>query len=61
MGMNEFKATARGAVAPVVAGLDKAGFTPLAVSITGLLITAVSGAIIGQGSLLAGALVFLLG
>ncbi|MBK8165452.1 MAG: CDP-alcohol phosphatidyltransferase family protein [bacterium] len=59
--MTEFKATARGAVAPVVAALDKAGFTPLAVSITGLLITAVSGAIIGQGRLLAGALVFLLG
>jgi len=61
MGMTEFKATARGLVAPVVAALDKAGFTPLAVSITGLAITAVSGVIIGQGRLLAGALVFLLG
>jgi len=61
LSLNEIKASARGAVAPVVAALDKAGFSPLGVSITGLLITAVSGVIIGQGRLLAGALVFLLG
>lgn len=59
--MAEFKATARGAVSPVVASLDRAGFSPTAVSITGLAITAVSGAVIGQGHLLGGALVFLLG
>jgi CDP-diacylglycerol--glycerol-3-phosphate 3-phosphatidyltransferase len=61
MGLGEFKATARGVVRPVVAALDRAGFSPLAVSITGLLITAVSGVVIGQGRLLAGAAVFLLG
>ena len=61
MGMTEFKSAARGVVSPVVAALDKAGFTPLAVSITGLLITAVSGAVIGQGHLLGGAVVFLFG
>lgn len=59
--MAEFKATARGVVSPVVATLDRAGFSPTAVSITGLAITAVSGAVIGQGHLLGGALVFLLG
>ncbi|MBK9474076.1 MAG: CDP-alcohol phosphatidyltransferase family protein [bacterium] len=61
MGMAEFKATARGVVSPVVATLDRAGFSPTAVSITGLAITAVSGVVIGQGHLLGGALVFLLG
>ena len=61
MGLGEFKSTARGVVSPVVAALDRAGFSPLAVSITGLLITAVSGVVIGQGRLLAGAAVFLLG
>lgn len=59
--MAEFKATARGMVSPVVATLDRAGFSPTAVSITGLAITAVSGVVIGQGHLLGGALVFLLG
>ncbi|MBK7045278.1 MAG: CDP-alcohol phosphatidyltransferase family protein [bacterium] len=59
--MAEFKATARGVVSPVVATLDRAGFSPTAVSITGLAITAVSGVVIGQGHLLGGALVFLLG
>jgi CDP-diacylglycerol--glycerol-3-phosphate 3-phosphatidyltransferase len=61
MGLAEFKKSARGLVTPVVAGLDRAGFSPLAVSIIGLLITAVSGVVIGQGRLLAGAAVFLLG
>jgi CDP-diacylglycerol--glycerol-3-phosphate 3-phosphatidyltransferase len=61
MGLGEFKATARGMVSPVVTALDRAGFSPLAVSITGLLITAVSGVVIGQGRLPAGAAVFLLG
>jgi len=61
MGLAEFKKSARGLATPVVVALDRAGFSPLAVSITGLLITAVSGVVIGQGRLLAGAAVFLLG
>lgn len=61
MGLSELKTSARGAVSPVVAALDRAGFSPLAVSVTGLAITAVSGAVIGQGHLLAGAAVFLFG
>lgn len=61
MSLSELKAAARGAVSPIVTALDRAGFTPLAVSVTGLLITAVSGGVIGQGHLFAGAVVFLLG
>ncbi len=61
MGLAEFKKSARGVVSPVVAALDRLGFSPTGVSITGLLITAVSGYVIGQGRLLGGALVFLLG
>ena len=61
MGIEAFKKSARGAVSPVVVALDKLGFTPTGVSITGLAITAVSGYMIGQGDLLGGALVFLLG
>ncbi len=56
-----FKQRARGMVGPLVAGLDRAGFTPLSISIIGLAITAVSGVVIGQGRLRAGAAVFLLG
>ncbi len=61
MGIEAFKKSARGAVSPVVVALDKLGFSPTGVSITGLAITAVSGYMIGQGDLLGGALVFLLG
>lgn len=61
MGLDDFKKSARGVVSPVVAALDKLGFSPTGVSITGLAITAVSGYVIGQGQLLGGALVFLLG
>jgi CDP-diacylglycerol--glycerol-3-phosphate 3-phosphatidyltransferase len=61
MGLDEFKKSARGVVSPVVAALDKLGFSPTGVSITGLAITAVSGYVIGKGDLLGGALVFLLG
>lgn len=61
MGTVEFKQRARGLVGPLVAGLDRAGFTPLAISIIGLAITAVSGVVIGQGRLRVGAAVFLLG
>lgn len=61
MGLDAFKKSARGVVSPVVAALDKLGFSPTGVSITGLAITAVSGYVIGKGDLLGGALVFLLG
>ncbi len=61
MGTAEFKQRTRGLVGPLVAGLDRAGFTPLAISIIGLAITAVSGVVIGQGRLRVGAAVFLLG
>ena len=61
MGNADFKRKARGLAGPLVAALDRAGFTPLAISIIGLAITAVSGVVIGQGRLRAGAAVFLLG
>ncbi|MBU2502221.1 CDP-alcohol phosphatidyltransferase family protein, partial [bacterium] len=56
-----FKKNARSRVRPVVLSLDRMGMTPLGVSITGLLITALSGLIVARGSLFWGAVVFLLG
>ncbi len=56
-----FKQNARSRVHPVVLALDRAGFTPLGVSLTGLAITAVSGWIIAKGGLFPGGLVFLVG
>ncbi|MFH2052097.1 MAG: CDP-alcohol phosphatidyltransferase family protein [bacterium] len=56
-----FKKNARSRVRPVVLSLDRMGLTPLGVSITGLLITALSGLIVARGSLFWGAVVFLLG
>jgi len=61
MGFTEFKLAARARVRPLVLGLDKLGLTPLAVSVIGLLITAVSGWIVALGSLFLGAVVFLIG
>ena len=61
MGFTEFKLAARARVRPVVLALDGLGMTPLAVSITGLLITAVSGLIVARGNLFFGAIVFLIG
>jgi len=61
MDFTEFKLQARGRVRPVVLALDALGMTPLAVSITGLVITALSGWIIAQGNLFLGGLIFLLG
>ena len=61
MDLNSFKLRARGRVRPIVLVLDRAGFSPLGVSVAGLLITAVSGVIVARGSLFWGAIVFLLG
>lgn len=61
MSFSEFKLQARARVKPVVLALDGLGMTPLAVSITGLVITALSGLVIARGSLFLGALVFLIG
>jgi CDP-diacylglycerol--glycerol-3-phosphate 3-phosphatidyltransferase len=46
---------------PIVLFLDRLGFTPLAVSVVGLVISILSGVAVGQGHLFWGALVFLLG
>ena len=59
--MSDFKTGARACVRPVVAALDRLGLSPLAVSLIGLLITAISAVVVAQGKLVAGALVFLLG
>ena len=56
-----FKQNARGRVRPVVLALDRAGFSPLGISLLGLAITAAAGWIIGAGALFLGGLVFLLG
>jgi CDP-diacylglycerol--glycerol-3-phosphate 3-phosphatidyltransferase len=61
MGFTEFKLAARARVRPLVLGLDRLGLTPLAVSVIGLLITAVSGWIVARGGLFPGAVVFLVG
>ncbi len=61
MGFTEFKQAARGKVRPLVLALDKLGMTPLAVSLVGLLITALSGLIVARGGLFFGAVVFLIG
>jgi len=61
MGFTEFKRDVRGRVRPLVLALDRVGMTPLAVSLLGLAITAVSGLIIARGHLFPGALVFVLG
>ncbi len=61
MSFAEFKVNARSKVKPVVLALDGVGMSPLAVSITGLAITAVSGLIVAKGHLFFGALVFVIG
>ena len=61
MSFAEFKVNARTKVKPIVLALDGVGMTPLAVSIAGLAITAVSGVIVAQGHLFWGALVFVIG
>lgn len=61
MGFTEFKQAVRGKIHPVVLVADKLGMTPLAVSLVGLLITALSGWIVARGGLFFGAIVFLIG
>jgi CDP-diacylglycerol--glycerol-3-phosphate 3-phosphatidyltransferase len=61
MGFTDFKLAARSRMRPMVLTLDRLGMTPLGVSATGLLITAVSGLIVAKGNLFFGAIVFLIG
>lgn len=61
MDFTQFKQDFRKGVRPLVLTLDRLGATPLAVSIMGLAITAVSGWIIATGALFLGAIVFLVG
>jgi CDP-diacylglycerol--glycerol-3-phosphate 3-phosphatidyltransferase len=61
MSFADFKQNARARVRPLVLSLDRLGFSPLAVSIVGLLITALAGLIVARGSLFFGALVFAVG
>lgn len=61
MGFTEFKQSARGRLRPLVLALDGLGMTPLSVSLTGLVITAISGWIVARGGLFPGAIVFLVG
>ncbi len=61
MDFDRIKKDARGRVRPIVLGLDRLGMTPLAVSLTGLFITAIAGLIIARGSLFFGGLVFVIG
>lgn len=56
-----FKRSFRDRIAPVVLALDRAGFSPLAVSLVGLAVTALSGWIVAKGGLFPGGLVFILG
>ncbi len=61
MSFTEFKQNARGYTRPLILMLDKMGFSPLAISLLGLAITAWSGWIIASGALFFGAIIFLLG
>ena len=61
MDFSEIKTKAREQVRPVVLTLDRLGLSPLAVSLIGLFITALSGWMLARGQLFGGALVFLLG
>lgn len=59
--MSDWKTRARDRMRPVILTLDRWGFTPLAVSITGLAITILSAYIVAKGNLILGSLVFLIG
>ncbi|MEZ4387410.1 MAG: CDP-alcohol phosphatidyltransferase family protein [Candidatus Krumholzibacteriia bacterium] len=59
--MSNWKETARERVRPVVLTLDRWGFSPLAVSIVGLVITLLGCYLVARGSLFLGTVVFLLG
>ncbi|MFN2370470.1 MAG: CDP-alcohol phosphatidyltransferase family protein [Candidatus Krumholzibacteriia bacterium] len=61
MDFGAFKQSARGRVRPLVLAMDRAGFSPLGVSLLGLAVTAGSGWLVAQGQLFLGAVVFLVG
>jgi len=61
MDFGEWKLAARERVKPVVLTLDRMGMSPLAVSLAGLAVTALSGLIVARGWLFLGALVFAVG
>ena len=61
MDKNELKGRIRDGVRPLVLSLDRAGFTPLSVSVLGLAVSVVAGFVVAGGHLFWGAIVFLLG
>jgi len=61
MSFADFKKDVRANTRPLVLGLDRAGMTPLSISLAGLVITALSGLVIARGSLFFGAIVFVVG
>ncbi len=61
MDKNEWKMRIRTKVRPVSLSLDRAGFSPLTVSVVGLVLSGLSGLVVADGHLFWGALVFLLG
>lgn len=61
MNKDELKQACRDRARPIVLSLDRAGLSPLSVSVTGLMICLLSGLVVSGGHLFWGALVFLLG
>lgn len=61
MDKTAFKQHFRARVRPLTLGLDRLGFSPLSVTILGLLVSLVAGWIVAKGSLFWGGIVFLLG
>ncbi|MFH1845682.1 MAG: CDP-alcohol phosphatidyltransferase family protein [bacterium] len=61
MNKEKLKQAFRDRLRPIVLSLDRAGFTPLSISVIGLVICLFSGLIVAEGYLFLGALVFLLG
>ncbi len=61
MDLESFKAGFRARLRPLVLGLDRAGVTPLGISVAGLAISVVAGWIAARGALFGAGLVFLLG
>ena len=59
--MSNWKEAGRARVRPIVLTLDRWGFSPMAVTLVGLVITLVGAYIVGRGNLLLGTIVFLLG
>jgi len=61
MDKDKLKQAFRDRLRPIVLTLDRAGFTPLSISVIGLVICLFSGLIVAEGYLFLAALVFLLG